>query len=82
MIYRVDTLLVPFDVQPGFATDSRSDGYSSSISHHHVKGRFLIAFGTSTGVTTSTVTYSYILTATCQSTTWFQTCGTGANSIG
>jgi hypothetical protein len=61
-----ESLPVPFVVQPGFSAPD----YTGS-------GRFLIAFGTITTVSTTTSTYSYILTATCKSTTGYQTCGTG-----
>ena len=61
-----ETGKIPFIVQPGF-----------SAPDYIGTGRFLIAFGTTTSVTTTTSTYSYILTATCASTTGYQTCGTG-----
>jgi len=61
----------PFAVQPGF---NRFPDYAGP-------GRFLIAFGTVTTISTTTSTYSYILTATCSSTTGYQTCGTGYTSL-
>ena len=54
---------VPFVVQPGFKAPDGVRG-----------GRFMISFGTSTSITTSTTTYLVILTATCKSTTAFSPC--------
>ena len=60
---------VPFIIQPGFGG-----------SDYVPQGRLFVKFGTSTGVTTTTSTYFYFLTATCRSTTWFQVCsGLGSN---
>ena len=47
---------VPFVVQPGFRVPEQFDP----------NGRFLIAFGTTTKISTTTSTYSYVLTATCK----------------
>ncbi|KAI9564028.1 hypothetical protein GHT06_007766 [Daphnia sinensis] len=55
--------MVPFVVQPGFNAPEAVRG-----------GRFLVTFGTSTSVTTTTSTYTAILTAACRSTTSFNTC--------
>nr|CAH0108597.1 unnamed protein product [Daphnia galeata] len=58
---------VPFVVQPGFNAPEGIRG-----------GRFYVAFGTSTTITTTTSTYTAVLTAACRSTTSFSTCpGTG-----
>ena len=54
--------MVPFVVQPGF---SLPDGR---------QGRFLVALGTKSITTTTTSTYTAILTALCKSTTAFSTC--------
>ena len=54
---------VPFVVQPGFNAPEGIRG-----------GRFYVAFGTSTSITTTTSTYTAILTAACRSTTSFNTC--------
>ena len=63
---------IPFIVQPGFISPGGVG-----------QGRFFIAFASSTLTTTTTSTYVYILTATCMSTTTYQTCGTGyANVVG
>ena len=61
---------LPFVIEPGFRTPE----FVGS-------GRFLVAFGTLTTVSTTTSTYSYYLTATCKSTTGYQTCGTGYTSL-
>ncbi|XP_059352471.1 uncharacterized protein LOC130691952 [Daphnia carinata] len=59
--------MVPFVVQPGFNAPEAIRG-----------GRFLVTFGTSTSITTTTSTYTAILTAACRSTTSYNTCtGTG-----
>jgi hypothetical protein len=55
--------MVPFVVQPGFNAPEGVRG-----------GRFLVTFGTSTSITTTTSTYTAILTAACRSTTSFNTC--------
>ena len=62
---------VPFIIEPGFRPTPEFTG----------SGRFLIAFGTTTKITTTTSTYSYSLTATCLSTTGYQSCGTGYTSL-
>jgi len=62
---------LPFVIEPGFRM---TPDYVGS-------GRYLVAFGTLTTVSTTTSTYSYILTATCKSTTGYQTCGTGYTTL-
>ena len=54
--------MVPFVIEPGF---SAPDGR---------KGRFLVSFGTSTVIVSTTSTYTAILKALCKSTTSFSTC--------
>ncbi|KAK4019305.1 uncharacterized protein LOC116915880 [Daphnia magna] len=59
--------MVPFVVQPGFNAPEGVRG-----------GRFMVTFGTSTTITTTTSTYTAVLTAACRSTTSYSTCpGTG-----
>ena len=55
---------VPVMIQPGF----QAPDYMQSA-------RFLLAFGTATVTTTQTSTYSFILTAKCNSSTGFLVCG-------
>jgi len=68
-MFEVDPPL-PFIIEPGFRTLE----FTGS-------GRFLVAFGTLTTVRTTTSTYSYSLTATCKSTTGYQTCGSGYTTL-
>ena len=55
---------IPYVVQPGFDANL-PDG----------AGRFLVQFGTTTTVLTTTSTYIGAITAICASTTSFQLCG-------
>lgn len=66
VVPETNEVLVPFIVQPGISLpDERA-------------GRFLLSFRTSTIYTTTTSTYTAILTAKCRSLTNFKICsGTG-----
>ena len=56
--------MIPFVVEPGFRVPRELNG----------SGRFLLAVGTTTLKTTTTSTYAVTLTATCKSSTGFQSC--------
>jgi len=70
---------LPNIISSSSSTAIHQSGFDALINRN--QGRFFIAFASSTFTTTTTSTYFYILTATCKSTTFFQTCGTGNTNL-